>query len=157
MGLTDGFLRELLGSRLVDAGTTRGDVWITVRGEDLPGVVEQLRTHPDLRFDGFIDLCGVDFFRRKPRFETVIHLHSMDLGHRIRIHCLVPDQSLTVPSLTPFWSAANWQEREAYDMYGIRFQGHPNLERILNPPGTSDFPQRKDYPLLGARDRKEEL
>ena len=156
MGLTVDLLRELLQSALVDSGETKGAIWITVRGDDLSDVVRQLRTHPELRFDWFVDLCGVDYVPREPRFETVIHLHSMERGHRIRIRCLVPDDSLTVSSLTPFWPAADWYEREAYDMYGIRFRGHPNLERILNPPGTTAFPQRKDYPLKGARETKEE-
>lgn len=157
MGLNADRVRSLLGSKIVEAGESRGEVWIQIRGEDLPGIVDQLRTHPDLKFDSFVDLCGVDYLGRHPRFETVVHLYSVGCGHRIRIRCLVPDGSLTVPSLTPFWPAANWQEREAYDMYGIRFQGHPKLERILNPPGTEDFPQRKDYPLRGHRGPKEDL
>ena len=156
MGLSVELLRSLFESKLIDAGERKGEFWMIVRGEDLVSVIEPLRAHPDLKFDWFVDLCGVDNLGKRPRFETVIHLYSMDYGQRLRIRCLVPDESLTVPSLTPFWSAANWQEREAYDMYGIRFQGHPNLERILTPPGTEDFPQRKDYPLRGSRETKED-
>ncbi|MFH1262352.1 MAG: NADH-quinone oxidoreductase subunit C [Pseudomonadota bacterium] len=149
-------LRTILGPRIVDGGLSHSDPWIQVRGEDLLWVTEQLRNHSELRFDLFIDLCGVDYLGRTPRFETVIHLASTANGHRLRIRCLVPDDSLAVPSLTRFWRGANWHEREAFDMYGIRFKGHPNLERILNPPGTEEYPQRKDYPLRGPRDRKEE-
>ena len=155
MGLNLGLLKELFGSKLIESGDYRGDLWIQIRAEDLLPVIDQLRTDPKLKFDWFVDLCGVDYLGKHPRFETVVHLRSMELGHQIRVRCQVPDESLTVPSLTGFWPAANWQEREAYDMYGIRFQGHPNLTRILNSPGTEEFPQRKDYPLRGKREPKE--
>lgn len=157
MGLKLETLQNLLGAKLIDSGVNHGDIWIQIQAENLLTVVEQLRTHPDLKFDGFVDLCGVDYMGRHPRFETVVHLYSMDHGQRLRIRCLVPDESLVVPSLTSFWAGANWHERETYDMYGIRFQGHPNLDRILNPSGTEEFPQRKDFPLRGCREPKEEL
>lgn len=152
MGLSLSSLRHLFAAKLVDSGDSKGDTWIKVTGEDLLEVLGQLRSHPDLTFDWLIDLCGVDYLGRTPRFEVVIHLCSMKEAERIRVHCLVPDESLTIPSVVSLWPGANWHEREAYDMYGIRFKGHPNLDRILNPLETSEFPQRKDYPLRGSRE-----
>ncbi len=157
MGLSLERVREVLGGRAFESGETQGDLWVKVKSEDLLAVVDLLRTHPELSFDWLADLCGVDYLPRHPRFEVVVHLYSMAHTHRIRVRCEVPEASLTVPSLTAIWQGANWLEREAYDMYGIRFQGHPNLERILNPLGTEGFPQRKDYPLRGPREPKEEL
>ncbi len=142
---------------LLQGGVARGDYSVQVRAETLIPLVEFLRKESDLAFDSFVDLCGVDYLDRRPRFEVVIHLYSTSARHRIRVRCQVPDDSLTVPSLTPYWKAANWQEREAFDMYGIRFQGHPDLKRILSPPDTQEFPQRKDYPLKGDRDLEEDL
>lgn len=154
--LTEGDREALLaglGARVVAAGEHQGDFWIQVRGADLPAVVQSLRA--DFGFDHFVDLCGVDYLPRAPRFESVVHLYSFARRNRIRVRCLVPDDTLTVPSLTGFWDAANWQERESFDMYGIRYDGHPNLDRILSPPETDVFPQRKDYALKGDRAKKE--
>jgi NADH-quinone oxidoreductase subunit C len=156
VGLSLKFVKELFGPKILAADHWRGDLWILVDADSLEGVVESLRNHPDLKFDALVDLCGVDHLGETPRFEVVIHLYSMDHNHRVRVRCRVPDGSLTIPSLTRYWSGANWHEREAFDMYGIRFQGHPNLDRILNPQGTTEFPQRKDYPLRGDREPRED-
>ena len=150
-------LKEGLSSRLISHGVLQGDFWIKIEGKDLRSVIEHLRTSDDFEFDTFIDLCGVDYLGQAPRFESVIHLYSSTKKHRIRIHCLVPDKSLTVPSLTSYWKGANWQEREAFDMYGIRYEGHPNLKRILTAPTEKGHPQRKDYALRGEREDEEEL
>lgn len=141
-----------LDSAIGQSGESNGDFWIKVSGEKLLKTVEVLQVHSEFLFDSFVDLCGVDYLEEQPRFEVVIHLYSSKHKHRIRIRCMVPDTTLTIPSLTEFWPAANWQEREAFDMYGIRFHGHPNLERILSPPDTEVFAQRKDYPLKGERE-----
>ena len=158
MGLneTQNFILQSLGSSLVKSGEFQNDFWIQIQSMDLLKVVEFLRSSPELQFDSFVDLCGVDYLERIPRFEVVIHLYSSVYHHRIRIRCLVSNRDLTIPSLTSFWKASNWQEREAFDMYGIQFVGHPNLQRILSPPDTSVFAQRKDYPLKGSRDFEEE-
>jgi NADH-quinone oxidoreductase subunit C len=142
---------------LLAHGEFHGDYWIQFQAEHLPEVLEFLRSHPLLKMDSFVDLCGVDYRPRVPRFEVVTHLFSLMHHHRIRLRYLVPDETLTTPSLTSFWPAANWQEREAFDMYGIHFRGHPNLQRILSPPGATEFPQRKDYPLRGSREEPEDL
>lgn len=145
-----------LGHTLVQSGEHQGDFWIQIAAKDLMTVVDVLRTSPEFSFDHFIDLCGVDYLPRTPRFESVVHLYSFEHKHRIRIRCLVPDDSLKVPSLASVWRGANWQERESFDMYGIVYEGHPKLDRILSPPETDVFPQRKDYALKGDRDIQEE-
>jgi len=149
-------LREL-GARVVKSGEHRGDFWVQVHGKDVLGVVHLLQSNQAFAFDAFVDLCGVDYLERKPRFESVIHLYSTAKKHRIRLRCLVPDDTLSVPSLTQVWRGANWQEREAFDLYGIRYEGHPNLSRILSAPDVTIHAQRKDFPLRGDREPKEDL
>ncbi|MFH1017311.1 MAG: NADH-quinone oxidoreductase subunit C [Pseudomonadota bacterium] len=149
---------EELGAKVLGSGVHQGDFWIQVNGEDVLDVIDFLRSHERLAFDWFVDLFGVDYLgKASPRFEVVIHLYSMAKKHRIRLRCRVSDRSLTMPSVVSRWPAANWQEREAFDQYGIRFDGHPNLERILNAPDLTVFPQRKDYPLKGDRETEEDL
>ena len=166
MGLKDPFtptaevqrlILDELGSKIVANGEFQGDFWIQLEAHHLRNVVEFLRGHEALRFDSFVDLCGVDYLPRKPRFEVVTHLYSLEKKHRIRIRCLVHDGPLTVPSLTTYWKAADWQEREAYDNYGILFEGHPRLARILSAPGVTHHAQRKDFPLKGEREETEDL
>ena len=99
-----------------------------------------------------VDLAGVDYPDRTPRFEVVVHLMSLDRGYRLRIKARVGDPSgdnAELDSLSDLWAAANWLEREAWDMFGIRFEGHPDLRRILMPEEWQGHPQRKDYPLEG--------
>lgn len=144
---------EKMSSDLSALGVTFGsyesDAFITCEGRVLTQVVEVLKNKH--AFDAFVDLCGVDLYPNTPRFQVVIHLYSTAHKHRIRLKVSVPQNGLTVPSITSFWKGANWQERECYDMYGIVFEGHPNLERILSAPGTEVFAQRKDYALIGER------
>jgi NADH-quinone oxidoreductase subunit C len=147
---------EKLGNRVTASGEFRGDYWLEVSQENLLEIIEILRGDPELSFTEFVDLCGVDDLPKSPRFKVVIHLYSPSKKIRIRLRCLVPDDTLTVPSLTSIWTGANWQERETYDQYGILFRGHPNLERILNAPNLKAFPQRKDYPLKGTREEAED-
>ena len=127
-----------------------------IKGQDLHAVVDELQSE-SFGFNAFVDLCGVDYLDKSPRFEVVIHLYSPKHKGRIRIRVMVPDVDLSIPSITSYWKGANWQEREAFDMYGIKFKGHPKLERILSPPGSDVFAQRKDYPLIGGRAALEDL
>lgn len=151
------YIRDKLSDKIVESGEFRGDFWIKVEGKNLLPVIQFLKDDNQTFFDSFVDLCGVDYLTTKPRFESVIHLYSTQNKQRIRIRTLVDDQTLTVPSITNFWKGADWQERESFDMYGIKYEGHPNLIRILSPPGAEVFPQRKDYPLLGPRAVDEDL
>jgi NADH-quinone oxidoreductase subunit C len=94
-----------------------------------------------------VDVTAVDFLGRTPRFEVVYHLYSMSQGHRLRVKILVEEADPAVPSLSALWHAANWLEREVWDMFGIRFDGHPDLRRILMYPEFQGHPLRKDYPV----------
>lgn len=151
------YIKDKLGDKIVESGEFRSDFWIKVHSKDLSAVVQFLRDDEKTHFDSFIDLCGVDYLKTSPRFESVIHIYSMQYKHRIRIRTLVDDKTLTVPTIVNFWKGADWQEREAFDMYGIKYEGHPNMLRILSAPGTEVFAQRKDYPLKGHRAIDEDL
>lgn len=154
---TQKYIIENLGNRIVESGEFQGDFWIKVHGKDLLSVIEFLKNDSKTFFDSFIDICGVDYLKTSPRFESVMHLYSTQNKHRIRIRTLVDDKTLSVSSVTNVWKGANWHERESFDMYGIQYEGHPHLQRILSAPGTEVFAQRKDYPLKGHREVNEDL
>jgi NADH-quinone oxidoreductase subunit C len=108
----------------------------------------QLRDHPDCRFQELIDLAGVDYPDRPLRFEVVYHLLSITKNHRVRLK-VQTDEDTPVPSITPVYPVADWFEREAFDMYGIFFSGHPDLRRLLTDYGFHGHPLRKDFPMTG--------
>ncbi|MDB5431010.1 MAG: hypothetical protein JWP35_2126 [Caulobacter sp.] len=108
----------------------------------------QLRDHPDCRFAQLIDLCGVDYPERPMRFDVVYHLLSLTKNHRVRLK-VQTDEDTPVPSVTSVYPCADWYEREAFDMYGIFFDGHPDLRRILTDYGFHGHPLRKDFPMSG--------
>ncbi len=118
--------------------------WI-VRREDLVEVCRELKQNPATQFDMLLDLCGVDFPDREERFEAVYHLYSVQRGARIRLKVPMKEDDIVLPSLLPVWRGADWPEREAYDMFGFKFDGHPNLRRILCHEGFQGHPLRKDY------------
>ncbi len=108
----------------------------------------QLRDDPDCRFHQLIDLCGVDYPERPLRFDVVYHLLSLVKNHRIRLK-VQTDEDTAVPSVADIFPAANWFEREAFDMYGIFFENHPDLRRLLTDYGFHGHPLRKDFPMTG--------
>jgi NADH-quinone oxidoreductase subunit C/D len=118
--------------------------WI-VRREILQQLARDLRDHPQTRFDLLLDLCGVDFPEREERFEAVYHLFSVPRRERLRLKVPVSEEDPVLPSLVDVWKGANWFEREAFDMFGLRFDGHPNLRRILTHEAFHGHPLRKDY------------
>ena len=118
--------------------------WI-VKREVLADLARALRDDPATRFDMLLDLCGVDFPDREERFEAVYHLYSMPRAERMRLKVRVAESDPVLPSLMEVWKAADWFEREAYDMFGLRFEGHPNLRRLLTHDGFVGHPLRKDY------------
>jgi NADH-quinone oxidoreductase subunit C len=105
--------------------------------------------HDEFGFNYLTDLCGIDRYPVEPRFWIVYHLCSMERRQRLRIKTALPNLRLQISSITSIWKAADWLEREVFDMYGIWFEGHPDLRRILLPPEWKGFPLRKDYPLRG--------
>jgi NADH-quinone oxidoreductase subunit C len=133
-----------------------GEVTVTVPASSYQALALLLRDQPDLQFETLIDLCGVDYQGYKdgqyqgPRFAVVTHLLSVVHNRRIRLRVFAPDDHMpVVDSLTEVWPAANWYEREAFDLYGVAFQGHPDLRRILTDYGFIGHPFRKDFPLSG--------
>ncbi len=130
----------------------RGQLAIRVRNEDIAVVCRYLRDEPEWRFAMLSDLCGVDMIRLRefPRFDVVYQLYSIEHNRRLRLKAGV-DEFGSVASVTPIWPGANWPERETYDMFGIVFDGHPDLRRILLPEDWHEFPLRKDVPQEGDR------
>ena len=125
-----------------------GELNLTVRGEQIAAVVTFLRDDPRCKFTSLIDICGVDYPEREKRFDVVYHLLSMQLNHRLRLR-LLTDEETAIPSISGIFPCADWFEREAFDMYGILFSGHPDLRRILTDYGFQGFPLRKEFPLSG--------
>lgn len=145
-------IMERFGEAIQDLGVAHGIDVFAVPPEMLVAFCRFLKEHPALRFDFLSDICGVDHYPEMPRFEAVYHLYSLPNKWRVRIKCRLGDPP-QVPSVTGVWRTANWHEREAWDMYGIRFEGHPDLRRIYMWEGFEGFPQRKDFPLRGYRDK----
>ena len=129
----------------------RGELTIHVRRERLLEVAQTLRDDPGLRFELLSSVSGVDYPDDPTgrRLHSVMHLTSMTYRRRLRLEVSVPESDPVVPSLTSIWPTADWHEREAYDMFGIIYEGHPNLARIMMPDDWVGHPQRKDYPLGG--------
>ena len=137
-----------LGGAVLGASQAFGELTLDVVREEIVPVLTALRDDPRCRFEVLIDICGVDYPARAERFEVVYHLLSPRLNQRIRVK-VTTDEEAPVPSAIPVYPAANWFEREAYDMYGIMFSGHPDLRRLLTDYGFQGHPLRKDFPLTG--------
>ncbi|MBN8996925.1 MAG: NADH-quinone oxidoreductase subunit C [Rhizobiales bacterium] len=125
-----------------------GELAVTVPAEGIVAFLRFLYDDPKLRFVNITDICGVDYPQREKRFDVVYHLLSPTLNRRIRVKVMT-DEETPVPSATPVFPGADWFEREAYDLYGILFSGHPDLRRILTDYGFAGHPLRKDFPLTG--------
>ena len=136
----------VLGDRIAEQKLAYGELTLTVHRETVLDAIRLL--HDELKFISIIDVCGVDYPDREERFEVVYHLLSPTRNERIRLK-VVTDEDNPVPSITPIFPGADWFEREAYDLYGILFSGHPDLRRILTDYGFSGHPLRKDFPTTG--------
>jgi NADH-quinone oxidoreductase subunit C len=171
-------LQEKLGSKISSLNLALEECSIEVKPEHLISLCLALRDDPQFQFEMLIDLCGVDYldygisewattdttnigFGRgveeqktdihwtKPRFAVVYHLLSLKHNHRLRVKCFIDGEPPIVPSVIEIWNVANWYEREAFDLFGILFEGHPDLRRILTDYGFIGHPFRKDFPLIG--------
>jgi NADH-quinone oxidoreductase subunit C len=140
--------RATLGDAVLAARIAHGELTLDVARDRIVDVLTKLRDDEGCQFEVPIDICGVDYPARKERFDVVYHLLSPRLNQRIRVK-LTTDEATPVPSTVGVFPAANWFEREAYDMYGILFSGHPDLRRILTDYGFQGHPMRKDFPLTG--------
>jgi len=149
-------LEAALGARIVSLTEALGELTLVVKAGESLAVAKELRDNPSLRFEQLIDLCGVDYQTygdgvwEGPRFAAVSHLLSLANNWRVRLRVFAPDDEVPiVPSLVEIWNSANWYEREAFDLYGIVFEGHPDLRRILTDYGFIGHPFRKDFPVSG--------
>ena len=152
-------LQTALGTALGDRVTTivaLGEITLEVKGADYYAVMQLLRDNAELGFDTAIDLCGVDYLNygdgiwEGQRFAAVVHLLSVKHNWRVRVRAFCADDDMPLlPSITPLWRAMNWYEREAFDMFGILFENHNDLRRILTDYGFIGHPFRKDFPVSG--------
>jgi NADH-quinone oxidoreductase subunit C len=145
-------LRGRLGARVLDTHEHHGDHTAVVTAEGIVDALRLCRDEPDLGFDMLMDLTAVDYLKYPgredgPRFDVVYHLYSVTHNHRVRLKVPVEQDAPTVPTATALWPIANWLEREVWDMYGIRFDGHPDLRRLLLYEEFVGHPLRKDYPM----------
>lgn len=149
-------LQNLLGDALVQTVDRLGELTLIVKPQAYAAAMRTLRDHPDCRFEQLVDLCGMDYSDygdgawEGARFAVVVHLLSVSNNQRVRVRVFCPDDDLpVVASMVDIWPSANWFEREAFDLYGIVFEGHPDLRRILTDYGFIGHPFRKDFPLSG--------
>jgi NADH-quinone oxidoreductase subunit C len=152
-------LESVLGDKIQNLKSQFGEITITVKADSYLEVATTLRDHPELQFEQLIDLCGLDYSEygmggspvaEGPRYAVSSHLLSVAKNWRVRLKVFCPDDDLPlVAAVTPVWNSANWFEREAFDMFGIIFDGHEDLRRILTDYGFIGHPMRKDFPTSG--------
>jgi NADH-quinone oxidoreductase subunit C len=149
-------VQSALGAKLIQASIALNELNLLCRAEDYLAVCLCLRDDPRFRFEQLIDLCGVDYQtyadveQEGPRYAVVCHLLSVSMNQRLRLRVFAADEAFPIlPTLVDVWPVANWYEREAFDMYGIMFENHPDLRRLLTDYGFVGHPFRKDFPMIG--------
>jgi NADH-quinone oxidoreductase subunit C len=142
-------IKKALGKDILSIAEANGEIAVTVKRDKLLGVMMQLRDTLD--YQQLMEMAGVDWPDRDPRFEVVYCLLSLTKNHRIRVH-VATNEDTPVPSITGIWPVAGWLEREVFDMYGVLFEGNTDLRRILTDYGFTGHPQRKDFPLSGYQE-----
>lgn len=148
--------RNKFGNRIQSCDVEWGELTIVADRHKLLDVAVTLRDDPQFAFAELLDVCGVDYSEyggegqwQGARFASVYHLLSIEHNHRLRLKVMLDNEPPVVPSVVDIWAAANWFEREAFDLYGIVYEGHPDLRRILTDYGFIGHPFRKDFPLIG--------
>jgi len=142
-------LSQSFGAKIQAKTEFRGETTYTICASDVRDIAKFCRD--ELRFDYLLDITSIDNFGEEPRFEIVYHLYSMPRGIHLRLKLNLSEETAAVDTVSDIWPTADWHEREAYDMMGIKFNGHPDLRRILMWDGYPFFPLRKDFPLEGLR------
>ncbi len=140
-------LRDRFAGIILETRSFRGDDTVLIPKEDIIEVSRFLKEDDELGYDLLVDITAVDYLPRIPRFEVVYHFLSLRFLHRLRVKTRVHEDDPEVPTLCGLWGCANWLEREVWDMFGIRFSGHPDLRRILMYEEFKGHPLRKDYPI----------
>ena len=146
------FLRERFGDAVLEVVEHRGETTVAVVPERIEALCLALRDEPSLRYNFLADITAVDWLEREPRYDIVYHLLSLDTRAVVRLKTRAGDETTPepeIPTVTNVWPAANFYEREIFDLFGVHFAGHPNLTRIMMPPDWVGHPLRKDYPLTG--------
>ena len=149
-------LKLALGAQITKFNVAFDEISLECKADDLLNVCAKLRDHAELKFEQLIDLCGVDYSDFKDgtyegaRYAVVLHLLSVSLNQRVRLKVFAQDDDFPVlPTLVDMWPVANWYEREAFDLFGLMFENHPDLRRILTDYGFVGHPFRKDFPMIG--------
>ncbi|HSR49635.1 MAG TPA: NADH-quinone oxidoreductase subunit C [Acidobacteriota bacterium] len=140
-------LLEHFGESIIESHSRLGQDTVVLQRKALLDAARLLKDDDELDYNFLMDVTAVDHLKRRPRFEVVYHFYSLQHNHRVRIKVPVGGDKPEVPTLTGLWPSANWFERETFDMFGIRFQGHPDLRRILMYEAFEGHPLRKDYPF----------
>ncbi|HUA32875.1 MAG TPA: NADH-quinone oxidoreductase subunit C [Candidatus Binataceae bacterium] len=138
-------VKERFGAEVLASDTTHGEEWIVVARDKAHEILRALRDEPGFEFNFLSDLTAVDWDQRKPRFDVVYNLNSLTKNHRLRLKVSIDGDDAWIDSAIDLWKAADWLEREAFDMFGIQFRGHPDLRRILLYDSFEGHPLRKDY------------
>jgi NADH-quinone oxidoreductase subunit C len=144
----DGHVQGLLGEAVLDTTISFGELNVTVKRDAIVDVLTKLRDHPAYPFKSCMDITAADYPERPERFDVVYHLLCYVKNIRLRLR-IITDENMPVPSVVDVFAAANWFEREVWDMYGVAFTGHPDMRRLLTDYGFSGHPLRKDFPLSG--------
>jgi NADH-quinone oxidoreductase subunit C len=161
MALNKDLILNVVKPLCSEAGTYehRNQLSVLIPKEKLQVVAKELRDNPETSFDMLIDITAIDWLKPKERFEVVYFLYSNKFKNRLRLKVAVEEENPLCPTVTGIWESANWYERETFDMYGIKFEGHPNLRRFYMPEDYVDpqsgepiHPLRKDFPLMGVPD-----
>ena len=149
-------IKSIFGKEIIQASIKHNELTIEVKIDDLLPTLKTLKQHKAFQFKQLIDLCGVDYKDygegtwTKPRFALVYHFLSIEHNHRIRVRTFSKEENFPLfPSVIDLWPAANWYEREAFDLFGFMFTDHPDLRRILTDYGFVGYPFRKDFPMIG--------
>ncbi|CAI2718696.1 NADH-quinone oxidoreductase subunit C [Nitrospina watsonii] len=141
-------IKAEFGDQVQDSHAFRGDQTVVVKRDCIYDLTRFLRDEPSLDMNFLMDLTAVDYLDKKPvRFEVVYHFFSLKYNNRVRVKVPIDEEDCILDSVVPLYNSANWYEREVWDMYGIKFKGHPNLKRILLYEGFKGHPLRKDYPI----------
>lgn len=144
-------LKEKFGDAVLEAVEFRGELTVVVPKDRIVEVCKFLKEDPELRFDMLADLCGIDMYTPTKRFGVIYNIYSLANKLRIRLKTFVEEENPKLPTMTVVWETANWHERETFDMFGIIFDGHPDLRRMYMPDEFEYYPLRKDFPLMGIR------
>jgi NADH-quinone oxidoreductase subunit C len=145
-------LREAFNDYIKGVIIDRNELTFVVSKKIIVDICRFLKNDEDMKFNYLVDVCGLDRYQKKERFEVVYNLWSMKLKSRIRLRAKIDEKDLNIDSISGVWQSANWYERETFDMFGIIFNNHPDLRRIYMPDEFEYYPLRKDFPLIGIPD-----